>query len=60
MISPADGREGSLVVKVMALADKTQRRLQRMLYAGLQVKHEHELNDEDIVITAGHLVCILA
>ncbi|XP_071544274.1 uncharacterized protein [Panulirus ornatus] len=52
----SDGRDGSLRVKAVALADKTCRRFKRTVYTQLNVNHNHVLDDDDIVITFGHLV----
>ncbi|XP_042226177.1 uncharacterized protein LOC121869090 [Homarus americanus] len=52
----SDGRDGSLGMKVAALADKSCRRFKRGVHTTLNVNSNQELDDDDIIITSGHLL----
>ncbi|KAK8751528.1 hypothetical protein OTU49_008946 [Cherax quadricarinatus] len=51
-----EGRGGSLGLKAVALTNKIHRRFKRHIHTQLNVNSKDDLDDDDVIITSGHLV----
>lgn len=51
-----EGRGGSLGLKAVALTNKIHRRFKRHIHTQLNVNSKDDLDDDDVIITSGHLL----